>query len=364
MISEEGDQRKNPQGEDEETSYFFKTIFSVSHFIYVTSGLMTQKVLSYDLGGTKVAVAVVNSRGRILDEIRVPAEIPNGKAAVIRQLSDLGATLLALHPEVQKVGIASAGPLNPATGELLDPTNFAGPKGKWGIVPLAKILKKALKRSVYLENDAAAAILAEHWLGAAQKYRNAMILTLGTGLGTGILCDGKLIRAGRNLHPEAGHVIIRHGDYTAPCGCGNFGCAEAYLSGANFTRRARVVLGRGKITTKEIADLARGRNRKALAAFEEYSELMAVAIHNYVRIYSPEIVIFTGSFAETSDLFLKKTEGHLKKLLARQRKGIDMLPKLVLSSLDNKAGVLGGAYVALTTSPVGQYCIAVPCDTT
>jgi len=304
------------------------------------------KVLSYDLGGTKVAAGVVNSRGKILDEIRVPVEIEKGKTAVLNQLCDLGQQLLAKHPTIKSVGIASAGPLDPYKGVLLDPTNFASSKGTWGKVEITKILAKKLKRTVYLENDAAAAMLAEHWIGAAKGYDNAMILTLGTGLGTGVISDGKLLRAGRHLHPEAGHLIIHNDDQSAPCGCGNLGCAEAYLSGRSFARRARPRFANPNLVPKDIAELARKRDPRAVAAFDEYAHLMAIALHNYAVIYSPEIVVFTGSFAEASDLFIDETQKNLEKLLARRRVGVDLMPKLAVSTLDNKAGLVGGAYVA------------------
>lgn len=308
---------------------------------------MSQKVLSYDLGGTKVAVGVVNSRGRVLEEIREPIVLQKGKEGVIKHLTLLGKHFLSKYPEIKRIGIASAGPLDPVKGLLLDPTNFVGPKGSWGIVPLAKIMKTKLKRPVYLDNDAAAAILAEKWVGAGKKYKNLMILTLGTGLGTGIICNGKLVRAGRQLHPEAGHIILRYNDLTAPCGCGNLGCAEAYLSGRHFARRARQRYANPELTAKDISDLARQKDPRALAAFDEYAEMMAVAIQNYARVFCPEIIIFAGSFAASADLFLEKTHKHLENLLGHERKGINLMPKLKVSTLENNSGLIGGAYVAL-----------------
>ena len=304
------------------------------------------KVLSYDLGGTKVAVGVVTDKGKILDEIRVPVVFEQGKEAVLKQLGDLGQRLLKKYPEIKHVGIASAGPLDAEKGLLLDPTNFASEHGTWGRVPLTSILKKSLKREIHLENDAAAAMLAEHWMGAAKKYTNAMILTLGTGLGTGVIIGGELMRAGRNVHPEAGHMIVHYNDQSAPCSCGNLGCAEAYLSGRNFSRRARARFGNSNLTAKDIADLARKHDPRALAAFEEYAQIMAVALHNFAVMFAPEIVIFTGSFADASDLFLESARRQLEHRLARRRVGVDLLPKLAVSTLENQAGLIGGAFVA------------------
>lgn len=303
-------------------------------------------VLAYDLGGTKVAVGVVNRRGKILADCKEPVNLEMGKEAVFEQLVRLGKQMMARYPGIRRGGIASAGPLDPMNGVLLDPTNFASAAGTWGRVPLASIISKRLGIPVYLENDAAAAMLAEHWIGAAKGFKNAMILTLGTGLGTGIIANDELVRAGHHFHPEAGHIILKVDDKTAPCGCGNLGCAEAYLSGRNFARRARARFGDSKLTGKDISEMARRRDARALAAFDEYAYFMAIAIHNYVVLYCPEIVVFTGSFAESAPFFIPQTRQHLERLLARRRVGTDLMPKLAVSSLENQAGIVGGAYVA------------------
>ena len=302
--------------------------------------------LAYDLGGTKVAVGVVDSRGKIIAEVREPVQLELGKEAVIQQIANLGKDLIRRYPTVRRAGVASAGPLDPMQGLLLDPTNFVSAAGTWGRVPIAAILKKKLGVPVFLENDAAAAMLAEHWVGRAKGYDNAMILTLGTGLGTGIICNGELVRSGHYLHPEAGHIILKQNDQSAPCGCGNLGCAEAYLSGRNFSRRARARFGNASLTAKDITELANRKDPRALAAFDEYAQFMATAINNYVVLYCPEIIVFTGSFAAAASLFVSQTHRHLERLLARRRVGIDLMPKLAVSSLDNQAGLIGGAYVA------------------
>lgn len=308
-------------------------------------------VLSYDLGGTKVAVGAVDSSGKVLREIRVPVAAKDGKKAFFRQLIDLGNTLLEEFPLIQKIGFASAGPLHPERGVLLDPTNLAPPHENWKNIPFTKILQKAFKLPVILENDAAAAILAERWVGAARHTQNAMILTLGTGLGTGVIANGKLVRAGRGLHTEAGHLILNSDDRTAVCGCGNLGCAEAYLSGNGFAKRAARTLKIPHITAVQTAEFARDRKSrhhlKAKQCFQDYAMHMATALHNYAVIYAPEIVVLTGSFANASDLFLVNTERALRKLLHRRRNGYDFLPRIEISTLHNQAGLIGGAYVAL-----------------
>ena len=305
---------------------------------------MTQKVLSYDVGGTKVEVGIVNNRGKVLDQVRVPAAIPDGKSALIDQMASLGLTLLKKHPSVKKVGIASAGPLDPKKGILLNPSNFITRGKKWGNFPIVRLLSQKLKKPVFLENDAAAAILAEHWVGAAKHEDNAMILTLGTGLGTGVLCNGELVRAGSHLHTEGGHMIIGMNDQTAPCGCGNLGCAEAYLSGRNFAKRVALRMGKPHLTAREIAQLARKGDPAALKAFEEYAQIMAVAIRSFGVLFNPSLFIFAGSFAGASDLFLPQTKRELNRLL----EGCGQKPpRLVVSKLNNHSGLIGAAYTVL-----------------
>lgn len=309
----------------------------------------SDKVLAYDLGGTKVHVAVIDRNGKILADVRVPVAVELGKTGVIRQLGALGRKFLETYPEIKQVGIAAPGPLIPDEGVLLDPTNLSNPKEKgkgWGKVQITRLLEKELGRPVTLENDAAAAMLAERWKGRAKGFENSMILTLGTGLGAGVIVNGKLLRAGRGLHPEAGHIVIRSGDDTAPCGCGNSGCAEGYLAGRAFGRRNETRFPGKTHDAKSITALARKGDKKAIEAFDEYADLMSAAINNYVSLYSPEIVIFAGSFSSAAPLFIPKTKKHLKKRLERRRVGVDLFPQLAVSSLDNAAGVLGGAYVA------------------
>jgi glucokinase len=309
---------------------------------------MTQKVLSFDLGGTKIAAAIVSDTGQILEDIRSAAVFKKGKDAVLDQLIQYGKQLLDHHPEAAIAGIASAGPLDTIRGELTDPTNFCDGQEYWGIVPITQILTERLHIPAHLENDAAAAALAEHWIGAARGYQNILVLTLGTGLGTGIICNGSLVRAGRHLHTEAGHMVIRSGDTSAPCGCGNWGCAEAYLSGRNFAARVSTRLGPElkSATAKTLTEYARQGNSMIRNAFLEYSEMMAIAIHNYARIFAPEIIIFTGSFADAADLFFNDTERHLKRLLHRTQ---NLIPKLAVSVLQNDAGLIGAAHLALHT---------------
>lgn len=301
------------------------------------------KVIGIDLGGTKMAATVVSKQGKILDELKEPTAIEGGWPALKAQFLRVCRELQKKNKGIKAVGIASAGPLHAPSGKLLDPTNFG-----WThplTVPITKQLQTNLKIPVRLENDAAAAALAERWKGGAGQ--NFVVITLGTGLGVGVIANDKLVRGGRELHPEGGHLLLRPGDHSALCGCGNYGCAEAFLSGVNFGNRAAEKLSMPGISAKQVTELAKNGDKRALALFDEYATLLAEYLHNMVVLYYPEKVVFTGSFAEAHSLFLPQTEVRLRKLIERRLRTLPLLPKLSISKLGNKAGALGGAYIAL-----------------
>jgi glucokinase len=300
---------------------------------------MVQKILSYDFGGTKVAVGIVDSGGRILDECILMPHFAKGKDFVLKQLIDAGKSFLSKSFEITAVGVASAGPLDPLNGILLNPTNFGG----WGAVELTTILSKHLKKKVFLENDAAAAVIAESRVGVAKGLDNIMVLTLGTGLGTGVICNGKLVRSGGFLHPEAGHMVIRHHDTMIRCGCGQYGCAETYLSGKYFAQRYAKQHD-GSYSAIEIAELARENYLPATEAFKDYSKSLTIVLQNYMRIFNPEMFVFAGSFSAASDLFLNQTNRRLARSIRLLQCNI---PKLKVSQLKNRSGLIGASFIAL-----------------
>lgn len=304
----------------------------------------TPAVLAFDIGGTKIASAIVTREGKILDEKREPIRLENGPQGFLRQLSDIARSHFERH-KARAIGIASAGPLDPVRGVLLDPTNFLTQGKGWKVVKLKQPLERSLKLPVRVENDAAAAALAEAWKGATRGIADSMVLTLGTGLGTGIIANGRLVRSGRYLHPEGGHITLHAGDETALCGCGNLGCSEAYLSGKHFAGRFNRLHGTDH-TGEEITERARAGDAKALQAFREYGRFFAEAVCNYVVLFSPKRIAVTGSFAESIDLFLPHVHPALEKLLVRRRAGVDLYPEIVKSKLNNRGGIFGAARVA------------------
>lgn len=303
-------------------------------------------MLAYDLGGTKVLAGVVSPDGRVLEKNLEYVIKQQGKAAVLDQLVSQGLAFLEKYPEIDRVGVASAGPLNPITGELLDATNLVTGGEGWGIVPLAQILSERLNRPVAVENDAAAFVLGERWKGHAQGIENCVVMTLGTGVGIGAVCNGQLVRSGRNLHPEGGHIPLDINDRVIRCACGKWGCMETFLSGVHFTKRVALQWQEPQLTARSLASLARSGEPRALQAFRDYARYFAAAVDALVMLYAPELIIISGGFAETAEYFLKDVDQYLEQSLQRRRQGIDLYPRIVVSQHKSDIGLLGAAYVA------------------
>lgn len=291
-------------------------------------------VIGFDLGGTKLASAVVNGAGKVLAEHRELVDFKNGPQGFMKFLVHRAKQWKRDYPKVRALGIASCGPLDPVKGVLLQPTNFP----RWGDLSLKGPLERALRLPVRLQNDAVAAAEAEGWLGGARKMENWIVLTLGTGLGTGIVIGRKAFMGGAGMGPEAGHMIITDKPY--PCGCGNMGCAEAVVSGSALKTRI-VERGLPYADTRAIVQAGRDGAPAAVKIWDEFSHILARLIHNLAVTYKPEAVFFTGGVAEASDLFLAPTQAEAVRMLAG-RPGF--MPKLKISNLGHRLGILGGAY--------------------
>lgn len=305
----------------------------------------TDVFLCFDLGGTKLRGALITAQGRILAQATAAVRQDEGYPGLIQLFREVAGELPA-KTKFKLVSVASAGPLHPEKGVLLDPTNFFTDEKSWGVLSLVSSLKKVFKKPVILENDAAAAVLAEKWKGGHGKTGNILAMTLGTGVGIGILAKGDLVRAGRGLHPEASHIPLNIDNKDYPCGCGAFGCIEAYLGGNHFSQRLGRLKGR-PLTGVEAVQLAENGDVWVQEAFKEYGRHLAQAIRALSVLFAPEVVVLSGGFSHAADLFLTETNATLPGLMERYRDGIDLLPKIKVSKLQDDAGILGAAFKAL-----------------
>lgn len=310
----------------------------------IKSRAVKDLTLSFDLGGTKLRGALVDPSGRIRAFAVSRLRQDEGYEGILSLFKETASKLPDLP--FKRVAVASAGPLHAGRGVLLDPTNFFTEGQSWGVLPLVKSLKKVFKKPVLLENDAAAAVIGERWKGGhGSKVKNIVAMTLGTGVGVGVLVNGELVRAGRGLHPEAGHIPIDSNAKDYPCGCGAYGCIEAFLAGSHFAKRLGRLKGR-PLSGQEAVALAKD-DVWVQEAFREYGRHLALAVRSLSVLFAPEVVVISGGFSHAASLFMSETQTLLPTLMERYRIGIDLLPEIKVSKLQDDAGVLGAAYLAL-----------------
>ena len=276
----------------------------------------TNLLIGVDIGGTKVAVGLVDASGKISSPARVPM-ISNRSAE-----DGLNAVLAAIDQVMPKgttgiagIGVCSPGPLDPYTGVILNPPNLPC----WRNFPLAESVRKLHSVPVKVDNDANAAALAETRWGAARGYKNVFYATLGTGIGTGIVFDGDIYHGRTGAAGEGGHMSI---DYRGPiCGCGKPGCIEVLASGPAMARRAREKLAAG--AKSSLPDLAGGDlaaiNGELIARaaatgdqvsrdlLAETAEMIAVWLGNIVDLLDPEIIVIGGGAGAALDFELVKS---------------------------------------------------------
>ncbi len=304
-----------------------------------------ESVLALDIGGSKISGAVVGADGEIFRHTKVPVQVTQGKQAFFDQLIHV-ITELSRDFVLRKVGIGCAGPLDPIAGELLDPTNFFTEGKSWGRLSLLEPLRAHWPKWQFaLDNDAAAAVLGEAWLGGGPSD-HLVAITLGTGVGVGVLVSGQLVRMRDQIHPEASHIPLNFADKDKPCGCGNYGCIEAYLAGSHFVRRLGREWNDTNLRGHILVERAKAKDARAIAAFAQYGEWLAQAIHAYAILYGPKQVSLSGGFAVAAPYFLPTTEKRLPELLSRRREGVDLVPKVSVSKLGDNLGVIGAARVA------------------
>jgi glucokinase len=308
---------------------------------------MLPYALGIDIGGTNTVYGLVDRRGQILAKGRIPTTGFATAESFIEALKEAVLPILALAGEGQLVGIGVGAPnANFFTGEIVNAPNLA-----WkGVIPLARLLQQALGQKVTVTNDANAAAIGEMTYGAAKGMRDFIMVTLGTGVGSGFVANGQLIYGHGGFAGELGHMIaIRDG---RPCGCGRKGCLETYSSATGIVRTARewlatrtdttVLRAQEKaLTAHMIQDAAEAGDAFAIALYEYTGKILGQTLAEAVAITAPEAIVFFGGLAGAGHLILEPTRRHMEDALLPLYKGE---VKLLLSQLpQGDAAILGAS---------------------
>ena len=296
--------------------------------------------LGLDVGGTNLAAAVYDNDYRMLSHRSIPAgggrctqAITADMAAVSRAvIEDAGISV----EDVECWGIGMPSCIDTRTGLLVNAHQFG-----WKNVPIREWLEPLLPLPVRIENDANCAAYGEALAGAARGRSNVVMLTLGTGVGSGIIIDGRIFKGYDGMGAEIGHsTLVQDG---RPCACGRKGCVEAYCSATALIARGREVLGEACTNAKYVFTLAQEGNTEALALIDEYAEHLTASLSSIVTIFRPEVLILGGGVADSGDFLLDKVNALLPEM---SYNGTTIgVPPVVRATLGNAAGLIGAAFL-------------------
>ncbi len=269
-----------------------------------------QGVLALDIGGTKLAVAMVTPDGRTHAFLSEPTEKHRGPESVIARLFDLGRRSIAAAGigEPIAVGISCGGPLDAAAGVLTRPLHLPG----WIDIPIVAMAEEEFGVPAVVENDATAAVLGEHRFGAAQGADIALYLTLSTGVGGGSIIDGRLHRGAAGNGGEFGHITVRPGG--RDCLCGRRGCLEAYASGTSIAARAADLLAASDrdsslrelpaVRAEHVSAAASTGDPLAGDVWSETTDLLGQAVTDLVNLFEPHVVVLGGGVTRSGPQLL------------------------------------------------------------
>jgi len=269
----------------------------------------SRPILGVDIGVTKCAAALGTPDGCVLSRGEMPTIAEKGSEDILRRLVSVALTLVSSAAEagtICGVGISCGGPLDTRTGIVYSPPNLPG----WEGVPVRAIFEEAFPGlPVVLENDANATALAEWRWGAGRGARNVVYLTQGTGIGGGLILDGRLYRGTNDLAGEVGHqTILPDGP---ECGCGKRGCLEALASGPSIARiaRERMRAGRGaapapNVTARDVIEAAKAGDQLCRAVLEGAGVHMGIGLANIIQILNPERIILGTIAVHAGELIL------------------------------------------------------------
>lgn len=308
--------------------------------------------IGIDLGGTNIAAGLVDEDMHIVCKSSLPT---NSKRPYTDIIKDMGTLVFDLVnkggvsiTDIRQVGIGCPGTVNPETGEVLYSNNLA-----WDHVPMFEELSKYVKQPLKIDNDANAAGLGEYLAGGAKGKKSCVLITLGTGLGGGIVIDGKILAGSHHAGAEIGHsVIVAHG---VRCTCGQEGCWESYASATALIRMgtekaaekpdsllAKYYKENGRLTGLTIFQAADAGDEAANEVVDEYIYYIAVGVTSMVNIFEPEAIVIGGGISAQGERLLEPIRRHVEE--NRFCKYVPM-PEIVTATLGNDAGIIGAAFL-------------------
>lgn len=313
---------------------------------------MEKLILGIDIGGTSIKIGLINVQGVIKHHWEIPTNTKDAGAHIVKEiwasvLEQMEKKSLTTD-RLLGIGIGAPGFTNVDEGIVYEAVNIG-----WKNLNLAEAFKEWTDLPVYVANDANVAALGENWVGAGEQSNHMIALTLGTGVGSGIISNGQLINGANGTGGEIGHMTIDPNGY--PCNCGLKGCLETIASATGIVRQAlerakkspsssmaRIYEKNGELSTKEIFDLAKEGKKDALQLIEEVTDVLGFAIANLAVLLNPEKVLIGGGVSKAGEFLIERIDQSFKKYALPR---IYEVCEIKVAKLGNDAGMIGAAYL-------------------
>ena len=303
-----------------------------------------------DLGGTTVKLAYFNEEGLLLDKWEIPTRSQDGGRQILPDIAQAVADYLEKHriprEQILGLGIGVPGPVS-RDGVVNKCVNLG-----WGVLPIEKQLRELTGFPVKAGNDANVAALGEAWKGGGMGYESLVMATLGTGVGGGIILDGKILYGARGAAGEIGHMVLNRKE-TLVCGCGKKGCVEQYCSASGIARTAREQLASHEkpsslrtvadVTAKDVFDASAAGDEVAKEILETVYDRLAEFTANLANCFDPEAIVLGGGVSKAGPVLLEGIARHFKKYVFHAMADV----KFVLATLGNDAGAYGAFKLVL-----------------
>lgn len=315
---------------------------------------MAEFVLAADVGGTNLRMAVVSGDGRLMHRERCRTPHGTDPYVIVEAIGDLARRCReATGVSIGSLGVAAPVIMDQARGIVARAPNLPMLDG----FDLDRSLETSSGLAIVLENDATAAAIGEHWLGASRGVENSVCVTLGTGVGGGLILNGAAFRGPDGTAGEIGHICVEPDG--RPCGCGGRGCLEQYASATAVVRRFEELSGtvglgsaasRDEITAEDVYNAAVAGNRTALDSLHEAGRYLGIALAGVINLLNPEVVVISGGMSAAWDVFVGETMDQISKRAFPQPA---LRAKLVRARLGDDAGILGVASLAFAAEHQG-----------
>lgn len=310
---------------------------------------MSKYCFGVDVGGTTVKLGLFNTDGDLLEKWEIPTVTADGGKAI---LPDIARSIKKMmderemeRDEVVGVGIGAPGPID-SEGTVYGAVNLG-----WGTFSIKKELQTLLNVPVEAGNDANVAALGEVWQGGARGYENVVMVTLGTGVGGGIIVEGRILAGATGAGGEIGHMHVND-EETIACNCGNCGCLEQYVSATGVVRLAKEKLAKSdrpselrdiEVTAKDVWDAAKKGDPLAMEVAEDFGWYLGKALASVACVVNPEVFVIGGGVSRAGDILIDYIQKNYRKTAFTGCRGA----LFTLARLGNDAGIYGAAKMVL-----------------